>query len=183
MSEPDSLYLRVHLSKQAYERYLESISLDTRDFSDWMDWIGGAKMYGPGLTPDRITEIGRKARKRPMAEEIKSWVGDDQSIGRSVYDEATETWRYGVLGFSQNYGEFLEYLPQLRAIDRFKDRPGVDILLVYNFIWRPETYTAFFEISEGSSVTAGSPGRGTPFPADYAKEAGEFLTAMMPEAD
>jgi hypothetical protein len=39
MSEPDSLYLRVRLSKQAYRRYLASEALDARDFSDWMNWL------------------------------------------------------------------------------------------------------------------------------------------------
>jgi hypothetical protein len=159
------------------------MSLDTRDFSDWMDWIGAAKMHGPGLAPDAIAEIGKRTRKRPAVEAIRSWTEDTWSIGRSVYDDVIETWRFGVLQFSQNYGEFLEFLPPLRAIDRFKDRPGADILLVYNFIWRPQTYTVLFEIREGSSVIVGSPGRGTPFPADHAEEAGEFLNAMIPNQD
>ena len=49
MSEPDSLYLRVHLSKQAYERYLASPGADARDFPDWMDWLGKVQMHQPRL--------------------------------------------------------------------------------------------------------------------------------------
>ena len=119
MSEPDSLYLRVSLSKQAHQRYLASPCADARDFSDWMDWLGKAKMYGGPFAPEKIAEIGEGAPKHLTAERIETWTGDLWSIAKSDYDEATETWRFGILQFSENYYEILEYLPVLRAVGTF----------------------------------------------------------------
>jgi hypothetical protein len=99
---------------------------------------------------------------------------------QSDYDEATETWRFGMLQFSENYYDFLEHLPLFRAVDRFKDRPGVDFLLVYNFLISPDDYVVFFEMTEGRSVIAGSPGQGVNFPNAYAEEAATFLTSLIP---
>lgn len=58
MSEPDSLYLRVRLSREAYQRYLESVCADAPDVSDRMDWVGKAKMYGSGIKENEMREIG-----------------------------------------------------------------------------------------------------------------------------
>jgi hypothetical protein len=180
MSEPDSLYLRVRLSKEAYQRYLESVCADARDFSDWMDWVGNAQMYGNGISESDIREIGERTSKRKTGEEINAWATDAWNMGKSDYDEATETWRFGMLQFSENYYDFLEHLPLFRAVDRFKDRPGVDFLLVYNFLISPDDYVVFFELTESKSVIAGSPGQDVAFPTTYAEEAATFLTSLIP---
>jgi len=132
MSEPDSLYLRVRLSKGAFERYLASKAADADDFDDWMPWLGRARMHGLVFTREKIAEIARGVRKRSTAEEIAGWTKDDWAFARSHYDELTETWRFGVANFSENYQEFLVYLPPLRAVGRFKDLPGADFMLVYD---------------------------------------------------
>ena len=180
MSEPNSLFLRVRLSKQAYERYLASPCADARDFSDWMDWLGKVKMSGGPFAPEKIREIGERSSKRTTGEDIHAWTRDDWAIGKSDYDAATETWRFGILQFSLNYYEFLEYLPVLRAVDRFKDRPGVDFLLVHNFLWTPDYYIVLFEFADGASAIAGSPAQGVAFPTTYAGEAATFLTSLIP---
>jgi hypothetical protein len=180
MSEPDSLYLRVRLSKQAYQRYLDSVCADARDFSDWMDWIGKAQMYGKGITESDIREIAERSSKRKTSEEIDAWASDAWNIGKSEYDDATETWRFGMLQFSENYYDFLEHLPVFRAVDRFKDRGGVDFMLVHNFLFSPQEYVVLFELSEGRSTIAGSPGQGVAFPEHYREETSTFLRSLIP---
>ena len=61
-----------------------------------------------------------------------------------------------------------------------KDRPGADFLLVYNFLVAPDDYVVFFELTEGKSVIAGSPGQDVAFPTTYAEEAATFLTSLVP---
>jgi hypothetical protein len=183
MSEPDSLYLRVRLSKQAFERYLASATADARSFGDWLPWLGRARMHGFVFTPDKIVEIAQGVRKRSTAEEINAWTADAWAIARSDYDEMTETWRFAIAQFSQNYREFLEYLPPLRAVDRFKDLPGIDFMLVYNHFWSSSRYTVLFEFAEGASRIAGSPGQGVPFPERYAEEARAFVGLLVPAGE
>lgn len=183
MSEPDSLYLRVRLSKTAYEQYLASPAANAGAFSDWMEWLSRAEMYGPPFTPEKIDQIGRRAGTRSVAQEIDAWTANTWAMAKSIYDEATETWRFGVLQFSENYQEYIALLPPFRAVCRFKDRPGADFMLLYSHFWDPGCYTALFEFSEGASVIAGSPGTGAPFPAQYAEEADVFLSSLIPSED
>jgi hypothetical protein len=84
-----------------------------------------------------------------------------------------------VLQFSENYGEYLEMLPSLRAVDRFKDRPGVDFMLAYSYLWSPGHHTVLFELSEGQSTITGSSGRGVPFSERYREEASAFLESLV----
>jgi hypothetical protein len=182
MSELSSLYLRVRLSKQAYERFLASETADARDFSDWMDWLAKAKMYGE-LTSEQVTEIGRRNRKCSVADMLQAWTTNPwPSPVKSVYDEATETWRLAMPFFSENYEEFIAMLPPLRAVDRFKDRPGTDFMLVYDHFWSwRDDYVVLFEFSEGASVIAASPGQGIPFPKLHAEEASAFMQTVAPD--
>jgi len=180
MSEPNSLYVRVRLSKPAFEHYLASISADARQFSDWMDWLGKARMYGPGLTSVDIVLIGQRARKRTVADVIAAWTMGAPAFAGSNYNERTETWQFAAPFFSKNYLEYLELLPPFRAVDRFKDRPGVDFMLVYDHFFNPGHYSVLFEFSEGSSIIAGSPGQGVPFPQHHADEADAFIRSLAP---
>jgi hypothetical protein len=147
---------------------------DARDFSDWMDWLGKAGL-GDFFTAEKIAEIGRKARKGSTADMIQAWTEAPVS---SEYDEATETWRLGIPWFSEEYVEYLELLPPLRAVGRFKDRPGVDFMLLYNYFFDPGDYIVLFEFTGGASVIA--PGQGFPYPERYAQEAGVFFKSMAP---
>ena len=180
MPELDSLYLRVRLSPQAYERFLHSTTADARDFSDWMDWLGKARIHGQKLTRQGVAEIGKATPKRAVADAIAAWTGADRALARSEYDEATETWRLGVAHFSENFREYLEFLPLLRAVERFKDRPGIDFILVYDHFHRPNGYTVLLELTEAASRIAGSPGQDMPLPTDYAAEARAFLRSLAP---
>ena len=183
MSEPYSLYLRVRLSKRAFERYLASPAADARHFKDWMPWLGKARMHSFVFTPDKIAEIARDAHKSSTAEEIGAWTANAWAFARSHYDELTETWRFSIAQFSENYKEFLEHLPPLRAVDRFKDLPGTDFMLVYDHFWSPNNrYAVLFEFADGSSRIAGSPGQGLPFPQRYAEEAQMFVGSLAADA-
>ena len=183
MSEPDSLYLRVRLSKGAFERYLASKAADATDFDDWMPWLGRARMHGLVFTREKIAEIAQGVRKRSVAEEIAGWTKNPWAFARSHYDELTETWRFGIANFSENYQEFLAFLPPFRAVDRFKDLAGTDFMLVYDHFWNANRYTVLFDFADGASRIAGSPGQGGPFPERLANEARGFVGSFAADVD
>jgi hypothetical protein len=178
MTEHNSLYLRVRLSRHAYEHYLASACADARDFTDWMDWLG--KAGGGFFTAKKIAEIGQNVRKGSTVDMIQALTAAPVAFGKSEYDDATETWRLGIPFFSESYVEYLERLPPLRAVDRFKDRPGVDFMLLYNYFFYPGDFTVLFEFTGGASMIAGSPDQGSPYPERYAQEADAFFRSMAP---
>jgi hypothetical protein len=180
MSEPCSLYLKVRLSKAAYESYLASPCVDARDFGDWMDWLAKAEMAGGPMTPDDVREIGQTSQPVPVTEVIHAWTSNEWAMGKSIYDESAEVWQFGILQFSENYHEYLVNLPFLRGVDRFKDKPGKDFLLVYPYIWDPHEFELLIAIDEGSSVIAGSRGERASIPAEFLSEAERFLNGLMP---
>ena len=100
MSEPDSPYLRVRLSKEAHQRYLES-PFAPMPATFPAGWTGLAKPRCMATASQR-TRYARLASDRPGArqpEEINAWATNAWNMARSEYDEATETWRFGMLQF------------------------------------------------------------------------------------
>ncbi|WP_157288392.1 hypothetical protein [Uliginosibacterium gangwonense] len=137
MSEPNSLYVRVHLSKDAFERFLKSQTVAASHFNDWMPWLGQAEVYGGPLSEQWLAEVSEGHQPGTVEDALAAWVDDGWAMARSVYDEATETWMFGCLQFSENYGEYMVYLPLMRAVEAFKDRAGDDFMVVYPRIWGP----------------------------------------------
>jgi hypothetical protein len=179
MSELDSLYLRVHLTKHAYEKYMASQAADARDFSDSMPWLSKARMHGPGFVPERINEIGRASRKLSVSEEISHWANG--FAGSSLYDESTETWRFCIFQLAENYEDFLDFLPTVRAVCWFKDRPGIDFILLYPYFWGyGDYYTALIELMEGASAITGSTHMGVLLSRQFLDEANAFIESVAP---
>lgn len=173
MSERHSLYARVHLSKRAYQHYMDSPCAHAGDFGDWMEWMGGIALSGGPMTAARVAEYARRGGPDvSVGTFVAQWCAEPENAAASHYDEATETWQFCVLQFSENYGEFLEFLPAIRAACAFKDRPGDDFLVVYPFIW-DTGHTVCFRIDSGYS-------RFVPdFPPAWHSEANTALDALM----
>ncbi|WP_367848532.1 hypothetical protein [Rhodoferax sp. WC2427] len=151
MSELHSLYVRVHLSKRAYQKFMDSRCANANVFGDWMEWLGGIELVSGPMTPKRVAEYARRGGPDvSVGTFVAQWCAEPENAAASRYDEATETWQFCVLQFSENYGEFLEFLPSMRAACFFKDRPGDDFLVVYPFIW-DTGHTVCFSIDSGHS--------------------------------
>jgi hypothetical protein len=173
MSERHSLYVRVHLSKRAYQQYMDRPCAHAGDFADWMVWLGGVALSGGPMTAAKVAEYARRGGPDgSVGNFIAQWCAEPENAAASHYDAASETWQFCVLQFSENYGEFLEFLPSMRAACFFKDRPGDDFLVVYPFIW-DTGHIACFSIDPGHS-------RFRPdFPPRWHAEANAALGALM----
>nr|WP_315245226.1 hypothetical protein [uncultured Albidiferax sp.] len=173
MSERHSLYVRVHLSKRAYQKYMDSPCANAGDFGDWMACFAGVALSGGPLTAARVAEYARRGGPEvSVGTFVAQWCAEPENAATSRYDEATETWQFCVLQFSENYGEFLEFLPSMRAACFFKDRPGDDFLVVYPFIW-DTGHTVCFHIDLGHSRFQSD------FPPCWHAEAHAELGALM----
>ena len=151
MSELHSLYVRAHLSPTAYQQYLDSPCAHAGAFGDWMAWVGGIALSGGPMTAARVAGYAQRGGPNvSVGTFVAQWCAAPESAATSHYDAATETWQFCVLQFSETYGEFLEFLPSMRAACFFKDRPGDDFLVVYPYIW-DEGHTVCFSIDTGHS--------------------------------
>ncbi len=176
MSEPSSLYVRAHLSKDAYERFLKSQRVGPKAFDDWMVWLANVELASGQPTPALIDEVALALADDTgtVEEGIEGWCDSDWSFAKSVYDEKTGLWQFGVLQFSENIYEYLAYLPFVRAVSMFQDRTQGDFMLVFPFIWAPDTCELCIDLDPGASRlhTEASPQR--------MAEARTFLSFLMP---
>jgi hypothetical protein len=176
MSEPSSLYLRAHLSRNAFESYLRSPMAVPSDFDDWMTWLSEIEFNDGPATPAWIKRISAEMADRLglVDDGIAIWRDLDWSCTRSVYDEKTEVWQLGILQFSENIFEYLTNLPFLRAVCQFQDRHADDFLIVLPHLWSPGVCELCIDLRPGAShvATLASEARLT--------EAAEFLNALIP---
>ncbi len=141
MSEPSSLYARVHLSAPALRAFMESPLARPTAYSDWRGWLDRASFHGTirdaeiaamptGAEPSVRAALAALCRPLPY------------EPAQERYDPVTQTWTLAVLQFSENYYDFIDILTIIRAIAAYKDLPGEDVILIYPFLWggEPEVY-------------------------------------------
>lgn len=176
MSEPSSLYVRAHLSKDAYARFLKSRRVGPQVFDDWMVWLKDVELASGQPSAALIDEVaqGLADDHGTVEEGIQGWCDSDWSFAKSVYDEKSGLWQFGVLQFSENIYEYLAYLPFLRAVSMFQEHAQGDFLLVFPYIWSPDVCELCIDFDPGASRlhTEASPQR--------MAEASAFLSFLMP---
>lgn len=149
MSEPSSLYARIHLTEAALAAYRAGPPALPSQFDDWQPWLATRQFHGS------ITGAGIAALTHdgiPTVEEmLTTWLDSPYgSAGREGYDPATQTWSFAILECSENYMDFILALAWLRAIAAHKDLPGDDFILIFPFLWGGEP-EAFLVVSPGAS--------------------------------
>ena len=176
MSEPSSLYLRAHLSKNAFEDYLRSPIALPCDFDDWMVWLTDVKLASGTPSADLVDQISAELDGTVglVDDGIAQWCELDWACARSVYDPEREVWRFGILQFSENIYEYLANLPFLRAVCDFQDRHADDFLIVTPHLWSPGMCELRIDLRPGTSQVA--------IDADRAQlaEAAAFLDTLIP---
>ena len=129
MSEPASLYVRVAISRRAFEQFLTSPAAKPSDFDDWGAWLR-ARGYSSWVEPG---QIDAQAVHSTAGMQLSSLYG--ASGARSGYDPATERWQLVVLDFSENVYEYAATLALLRGLAVFKDRPEPGFALIFGYFW------------------------------------------------
>ena len=174
MSEPSALYCRVRLSFSALDAYLRSLLVPPGAYDDWAGWLTPLPMFGGA---DRlIAELPqmRPLAGRTVADLLDEWSCAPQGGARSEYHAATQTWRLGMLEFSENYDETVRSLAALRAVATYKDQPGADAILVLPYLFGPEGIKLSVLVEKGSSHLP------TPPPDGFESEARAYLRGLFP---
>jgi hypothetical protein len=99
--------------------------------------------------------IARRLEGKTVQEVIDGWQSFSKTCTRSEYDAKTETWRFIILMFDENYGTMIPKLAMLRGIECFKKENPDDFIIVANYFWSGKKSferATFLHFKEGKST-------------------------------
>ena len=174
MSEPASLYARLHLSEAGRAAYRASVPPPPNAYPDWESWLAGRQMHGSlsvaGLSGTWVAD--------PAGSILEAWLDPARSFPGNASSKAdSDTWRLSLLEFSENYGEWVSLLTVLRSAAPYVDPDRRSLVVVHDFLWGdPETDVAI-ELAAGESRILDVP------PAADVAEADRYLQAQRDGLD
>lgn len=148
MAEPCQLYLKVSISRSRLEDFLRQEAGSAACFADLEQWLDGNHLRRGGLTWSELCELGQGTT---AAAWVAGWSQHQRSPAWNHYDEASQTWSLGVLEFTESRDWILGSINVLRRIAEFKDLPGTDYLLIYEYLFGKGSVVAAVELTPGAS--------------------------------
>ncbi|MCP8463264.1 hypothetical protein NK553_04805 [Pseudomonas sp. ZM23] len=174
MGEPCQLYLRVAISRERLDEFLRSEAGAATEFEDLRQWLQDHRKWRTPFTWPELCELGEGTC---AAAWITGWRGHLRSPACNHYDEATQTWTLAVLEFADSLDWIVGGINVLRRIADFKDLPGTDLLLLYEYLFEQGEVVAAVELTIGHSrILPGEPAPGMLTEANRAMNA--LLRAM-----
>lgn len=146
--EFDSIYVRVHISPQQFEKWLASPMRHMHDFNDWNEMT---TEWEEGWEDDYYSWDYKTIRELIDVVEKESAVTDDNAITSPPfihYDRTNGVFTYAQLLFDENFINFMLDISAYRTIAGFKDTDEPDFLVIYPYLWDPG-YTVIMEIGRG----------------------------------
>ncbi|MBB4867969.1 hypothetical protein HNP46_006888 [Pseudomonas nitritireducens] len=148
MAEPCQLYLRVAISRSRLEAFLQKEAGSAGGFIDLEQWVDGDRRRRGDMTWSELCELGQGTT---AAAWIAGWGRHRRSPAFNHYDDATQTWSLGVLEFPESPEWIVGAINVLRRIAYFKDRPGTDYLLFFEYLFGKGQVVAAVELTAGCS--------------------------------
>lgn len=148
MAEPCQLYLKVSISRSRLEDFLSQEAGSAACFRDLEEWLDDNHHRRAGLTWSELCELGQGTT---AAAWVAGWSRHLRSPAWNHYDEKTQTWSLGVLEFTESRDWILGSINVLRRVADFKDVPGTDYLLIYEYLFGKGSVVAAVELTPGAS--------------------------------
>lgn len=174
MAQPCQLYLKVSISRPNLEAFLQSEAGSADCFDDFERWLDLNRRWRGNMTWRELCELGQGTTAQAW---VDGWSRHLRSPARNLYDEVTQTWNLAVLEFAESREWVIGALNVLRRIADFKDLPGPDHLLIYEYLFEQGNVVATVELLPGQSrILPGEPPAGLTVEAD--RVMGGLLRAM-----
>ena len=148
MAEPCQLYLNVSISRARLDEFLSHEAESAACFDDLEQWLDRHPHRRGGMTWNELCELGQGTS---AAAWVSGWSRHQRSPAWSHYDDATQTWSLGVLEFTPSREWIVGAINVLRRVAQFKDLPGTDYLLIYEYLFQQGTVVATVELRPGGS--------------------------------
>jgi hypothetical protein len=175
MTEHRSLYACVSLSADAFAAYRSAPLAPATEFDDWLPWLAAQSPSGP--QPGHAEIVARAALESGPFKTAGDWIDSlvaRSFAARSSYDPAAERWILIAPFFSDNTREYIGALAALRAVARFKDRPGNDLVAIFPYFWGDPD-------GVGAAIAQGTSTLWSALPQDARAEATSALRAFGDE--
>ncbi|MCJ1885659.1 hypothetical protein LNN38_12455 [Pseudomonas sp. LA21] len=174
MAQPCQLYLKVAISRPNLEAFLHSEADSASCFDDFEQWLDINRRWRGNMTWHELCELGQGTTAQAW---VDGWSRHLRSPAWNLYDEATQTWTLAVLEFAESREWVIGALNVLRRIADFKDLPGPDHLLIYEYLFEQGNVVAAVELLPGQSrILPHDPPAGLTVEAD--RVMGRLLRAM-----
>ncbi|WP_207885910.1 hypothetical protein [Pseudomonas sp. 30_B] len=174
MAQPCQLYLKVAISRPNLEAFLHSEADSAACFDDFEQWLDINRRWRGNMTWNELCELGQGTTAQAW---VDGWSRHLRSPAWNHYDEATQAWTLAVLEFAESREWVIGALNVLRRIADFKDLPGPDHLLIYEYLFEQGNVVAAVELLPGQSrILPHDPPAGLTVEAD--RVMGRLLRAM-----
>lgn len=176
MSAPNSLFAKIHITKDNFDNFQKSKPKTPKLDNDWLDWWNSRKMCS------KIELIEVYAYNDPTIESIiNGWKNAKLSLTFSDYDLDNEVWHFGIIMFSENYDEMIPALAFINSVAEFKNENAEDFVIVYNFFWSGNDVNAFIKYKNGKGLFDNKIQTKTDLNPNYLKYADEYLDKKWKE--
>ncbi|MCF6404874.1 hypothetical protein L3C95_18385 [Chitinophaga filiformis] len=130
MSQLNSLYVRLKISKDNLERFFQAKPIEAAVDQDWTAWWDSRDMY----SKEPLSKI--YFYEKDTNRDILQITPNDARIGKDEQmEEGDEYWTFCVVFFSENYTESLAMFTWLRSIAPYMEADGEGVALLYDFFW------------------------------------------------
>lgn len=140
MSEPSSLFAKIHISKEKFAEFLQAKPAKPSIDDNLLVWWESRKMHSKSaLTAECFFD-----NSLPNNEAfIESWKEEEYTITFSDYDPVKELWIYAINLFSQNFLEILPTLIFIKSVESYKQANDDDFAMVFDYFWGDEGVMAY----------------------------------------
>ena len=178
MSELSSLYARINIKAENYNKFLSDRPKQPRLDDNWTNWWSSRKMYGKRiLEADDLYAYNDASNK----EILDGWKNASHSGTLYEYDAATQTMKIGIVFFSENYGEMIPMLAFLLSLADYKEYNDDDFIIIYPYFWGDKVLNAFITFAGKDALFDIQKDSITDVASEKLNEAAEYLVRIAGE--
>lgn len=142
MSEYNSLYINIQIEEAKLRQFFEEKPAEQSVDKNWLTWWDSRKMYGK--QPLDSLRTYQTSSNRVIFDELL--LGRDYGASEH-YNEASKTWIFISVFFSENYQEILPLLALLKNLASHQDMGDKGVAMIYDHLWGSDSVMAYLEFT------------------------------------
>jgi len=149
MSEPNSLFAKIHITKDNFDAFLKTQPAHPKLHTNWLEWWNSKKMYGKTDLQEKDIYCYDKLTNASI---IQAWIETKESLTFSDYDNENGIWYFGIIMFAENYFDMIPGLAFVKSVSEFKDTNEDDFAIIYSYFWGSNDIHAYVCYENGHGL-------------------------------